>query len=701
MFPLFPRLSAPPARRAAAALTVAGALCAVLAAPPSWAQVPAPSPAPAPAASAPAPAPAPAAPGSASTPAPLAATTQAAPADPAYLPELQRRAREAALARDPLWRKLLHVQRHPLTGRERSLADDDGFFLARDGRTDLAAELDATLAAFFDPTPRHALGQSAQCRFVARAGWLRERLAIDPARLPVDPCPRFTEWRAGINPGRVSLVFPAAFLNSPASMYGHTFLRLDPAGQGDAPPLLSYAISYAADGNENEGLAFALKGLFGLYPGVFTNSPYYLRIRDYNDLENRDIWEYELSLQGEEIERLLAHAWELGTTRFDYWFFDENCAYHLLSLIDIARPGLDLSAGFTWWTIPVDTVKAVTATPGLLRAVRWRASNSTELRHRAALIGPALAAQAQALGDATLSLADWQADPATRALDPATRALVLEAAERRLAYRGAQGGMDGDAVQRERMRLLAARAALPAVAVPPAPRPAVPPQAGHGTARVDLLAGRRDGRDAWQLMARPAYHDLQDPEAGYQRGAQIQFGRVELGRTAGGGLRLERLTPVDIVSLTPIAPMVDGGSWKVRFGAVRGWADADGRTRLGAEVQGGPGRAVEIGSGERLLAYAFMDNHLAWDRSLARRPFAAGTGLAVGLLADPLPGWRLQLDAWRRWYLADAPGERGASLAQRVRLDPRHNLLLRCEWRERADQAAPRRECFGGVQRYF
>ena len=127
---------------------------------------------------------------------------------------------------------------------------------------------------------------------------------------------------------------------------------------------MSYAISYAAAGNEAEGMAFALKGLAGLYPGEFSNSPYYLRIRDYNDLENRDIWEYELNLTPPEIERLLAHAWELGPTRFDYYFFDENCSYHLLSLLDAARPSLKLSERFTWWAIPLDTVKAVAETPG-------------------------------------------------------------------------------------------------------------------------------------------------------------------------------------------------------------------------------------------------------------------------------------------------------------------------------------------------
>ena len=60
-------------------------------------------------------------------------------------------------------------------------------------------------------------------------------------------------------------------------------------------------------------------------------------------LENRDVWEYELNLEPHEIERLLAHTWELGFTRFDYYFFDENCSYHLLSLLDVARPGVELT----------------------------------------------------------------------------------------------------------------------------------------------------------------------------------------------------------------------------------------------------------------------------------------------------------------------------------------------------------------------
>ena len=71
--------------------------------------------------------------------------------------DLQRLARERQLADAPMWQALLHYRRHPLTRQLRSLADDPGFFLAPQGRTDPQAELDATIAAFFDPTPSHAL----------------------------------------------------------------------------------------------------------------------------------------------------------------------------------------------------------------------------------------------------------------------------------------------------------------------------------------------------------------------------------------------------------------------------------------------------------------------------------------------------------------------------------------------------------------
>ena len=540
-----------------------------------------------------------------------------------------------------MWRTLVHYRVHPLTRVDRSLADDSDFFLAASGAHDPAEEMNATLAAFFDPTPRHALDQSAACRFIARYQWLDEQLHFDPARLPAPTCPRYREWRDGIKADKATLVFPSAYLNSPASMYGHTFLRLDPlpqAGHTDSP-LLSYAVSYAANGNENEGLAYALKGLTGLYSGQFTNSPYYLRIRDYNDLENRDVWEYELTLTPKEIDRLLAHTWELGPTRFDYYFFDENCSYHLLSLIDAARPELGLTDRFTWWAIPLDTVKAVTETPGLLKAVQYRPSNSTELRYRANLLGPLRAHLAQQLSTGQMQPAALpQHEP-----DEQQQALILETAERLTSFEATRTNSTEAATQRQRMALLAARAALPSGPALTAPPPDADPAHGHDTARTDFMLGHRNGHGLVQIQARPAYHELLDPQEGYQRGAAIQFFSLALSKATDGHMQLERLIPVEIASLSPREPLLSAKSWRVHIGLER--ADqprANGTRPLGINLNGGPGLAYELSPHQNALGYLFLDNQARWDRSLTQQPWAFGTGLAAGLLTDVTPRWRIQ-----------------------------------------------------------
>jgi hypothetical protein len=631
--------------------------------------------------------------------APAAASSEPAETFRSQILALQQRARAKQLASSPMWRTLLHYQVHPLTRIDRSLADDADFFLAPDGARNPQSELDATLAAFFDTTVRHALDQSSACRFMARYQWLDDELSFDKTRMPVHDCSRYRQWRDGIKADQVTLIFPSAYLNSPASMYGHTFLRLDPRpepGQTKSS-LLSYAVNYAANGNENEGLAFAFKGLAGLYAGQFTNAPYYLRIREYNDLENRDIWEYQLSLTPTEIDRLLAHTWELGPTRFDYYFFDENCSYHLLSLLDAARPELRLSERFTWWAIPLDTVMAVTDTPGLLKSVQYRPSNSTALRYRADLLGARGARQAQDLSAGAVK------PEAMDALEPDVRrrALILETAERLTAFEATRQASTEAETQGRRMRLLAARASLPAGPEPVVPTPATDPSQGHGTARVDLMAGRRNGRGIVQLQAHPAYHDVMDPEQGYQRGAAIQFFNVMLSREDDGRLQLERFVPVDITSLAPRAPLFAAKSWRVHIGLERAeHAGSDGSRPLGINLNGGPGLAWELTDGQGLLGYALLDNQARWDRSYARQPWSFGSGLAAGLIGDVNKRWRIQTEAFARAYIGGQPWEKGMSVQMRFSLTRQWNLTGRCASSQRKGRVVTQ-ECTAGLQRYW
>ena len=111
----------------------------------------------------------------------------------------------------------------------------------------------------------------------------------------------------------VTLVFPAAYMNSPSSMYGHTFLRFDPRQSESGSLWLSWALNFGANiDSDDSSLLYAYKGLFGGYPGQFNMMPYYRKIQEYNRMENRDMWEYPLNLAAEEVDQLLEHLQPIG-----------------------------------------------------------------------------------------------------------------------------------------------------------------------------------------------------------------------------------------------------------------------------------------------------------------------------------------------------------------------------------------------------
>ena len=171
------------------------------------------------------------------------------------------------------------------------------------------------LGAFFSDVQETDKEQNPQCAFIARYDWLDRQLRFDPKRMARQPCKRFHEWYEALNPNGMTLIFPAASLNNPSSMYGHTLLRIDAKDQDEKTRLLAYAINYAANTAETNGIAFAINGLLGGYPETFSIMPYYLKVREYNDMENRDVWEYELNLTPGEIDLVLMHVWELGPVK--------------------------------------------------------------------------------------------------------------------------------------------------------------------------------------------------------------------------------------------------------------------------------------------------------------------------------------------------------------------------------------------------
>jgi hypothetical protein len=592
-----------------------------------------------------------------------------------YLDELTARSHELRLHERREWHRLLHYISNLALPGVHSLADAPGFFLARDGKTSPRAELEATLASFFSTAEETGDSQNPQCQFIARYAWLDRELAFDPARLPPQPCRRFHAWREALNPQGVTLVFPTAYLNNPSSMYGHTLLRIDARDQDERTRLLAYAVNYTASTSETNGITFAINGLIGTYPGTFSIMPYYLKVREYNDLENRDIWEYELNLKPEEIDRVLMHIWELGPVWFDYYFFDENCSYYLLEVLEVARPDLDLSSRFRWWAIPSDTVRAVVEQEGLLKRAVYRPSNATLILHRLGLMSASELALVNGMSRGRVATET----PAFAVLPPASKARVLEVSHDYLNYLRATGRSpvgEPTALARE---LMLARSRIGADSGdPPVPVPEIRPDQGHGTARIAIGAGRRDGTDFVELGARATYHELMDPESGYVRGAQIEFFDFALRDYGSGeGLRLEEFKPVDIVSISPRNDFFKTLSWNIDAGWARTRIES-GAEPLVFEVNGGAGLARNVPDAlhSSTLIYAFLEATARVDKRIGRG-FALGAGPSIGMIADLMPRWRAELHARaQRFFAGDTDTAWAAGLRQRYTLNTNNALRL-------------------------
>jgi Domain of unknown function (DUF4105) len=614
--------------------------------------------------------------------------------DNEYLAELVARSRQLRLAQRPEWLKLVHYVQNRLSPGVHGLVVSPHFYNAPDGMTDPQAELEATLRSFYSDVQEDDRTQNPQCLFIARFAWLDEQLAFDARRLHRQVCARYQSWHSSLNPAGATLIFASAYVNSPSSMAGHTLLRIDSRDQDETTRLLAYSINFAAGTRETNGIAFAVNGLFGGYPGVFSMLPYYAKVREYSDLENRDIWEYRLALTPEELDRVLMHAWELGPFQFRYYFFDENCSYQLLALLQVARPDLDLTGSFHWWVAPSDTVRAVTARPDLIEAVVYRPSNATVIRHRLMALSAAERRLVRELSAGRIG----PNDPMVSALPATGAAAVLEAGQDYVAYRRAIGRDDVANPAELAHELVIARSQLDvAPQMPDVPAPDVRPDQGHATSRASVGAGRWEGRNFQELSARGAYHDLMDADDGYVPGAQIEFLKLALRHYTGSTLRVENFTPLSILSLSPRDEFFKPVSWKFETGWLR-VRMADGAEPLVFGIEGGAGVAESNERGT-FRYYGLLEAGSRIDQAFSSG-YQFGSGAMVGALFDLRPRWRAHAYARGfRYFLGLEETPWSLGLEQRFALT--RDLALRVDVRREDEFRRGFNNVTVSVQYYF
>ncbi|MCL1925693.1 MAG: DUF4105 domain-containing protein [Syntrophorhabdaceae bacterium] len=575
------------------------------------------------------------------------------------------------------------------------MIDDPKFFMSPQGKKNPEAELNATLSGLFDvSTDNVSLDNAAFCRFPARYAWLGRELDIDLSRIPSPPpCPVQDNILRTIDGPAVSMVFASGYVNSPASMFGHTFLRIDSA-LGE--PLLAFAVNYAGFTDpEDSGVTFTFKGLLGGYDGYYSLLPYYDKVREYSNIDQRDMWEYSLNLKPEEVRRMILHLLEMRGIASDYFFFDENCSYNVLFLLDAARPEARLTERMDRvWVIPMDTVRA-TLDAGLVDNVVWRPSRSTQIRHVYSLLPGQERGLAIKIADG-----DVPADAAfSESATDKNKARTLDLAALLVQYKSAKKGMEHEEFQRRFHSILFARAKTRFGEDPDKLLQPSSPENGHPSASVHLGGGWRGNDGFVELGIRPAYHDYTDSWKGYTPGAMIEFFSGDLRwYPEKERLRLNRLDFVRIQSVDPVDQILRPMSWKVRVALdTRDFT----RDRQSEVVNSGTGVGYAVSLGGNVSAYAMAEAEAAVNSNY-NPAYRIGAGASVGLTAQPLSGWQVWLEGRGIWGVVGETGK-GPDLL----LALRQGLALSRDWALKADislertRGVDRVEGILTVRRYF
>ena len=476
------------------------------------------------------------------------------------------------VAHSPEWLALGHYR--PSLFGVKSTIDSENFFLASDGKTNPDAELNATLQLF------QSNDTETQCRFPARYQFLKQKKLI---QTPFPDCSKYEQFKKDLNPIGITLLYTDAYMNNPASLFGHTLMRIDiPEGRTQ---LVAHGVNYGAfvDPNEN-GILFAVLGLTGGYMGGFTVKPYYDVINTYNNIENRDIWEFHLNLTSRELDFFVAHLWELGHTQTRYFFFTENCSYMLMEFLDAVRPTLKLADTFPAQTIPLDTLKAVYQTD-LIDRVQYRPSRQRRIAERYRHL------TSNEKKELLNYLETLQLSPQ---FTPTQQAAILETAYEFIQYQWTEGKTDLKTYRRQTFKTLQNRTKLNTPSTPPAIQMPSPLTAHH-SARITLAQGFERGNSFQEIQIRPAYHALTDRPNGLLNGSEINFLNTNLRHyDALKQLSLQQLQLVEITSLSPWNALFHPFSYTIKTGINRNWNPKTNTYGYTYDLSGGTGLTIEL-----------------------------------------------------------------------------------------------------------
>jgi hypothetical protein len=552
------------------------------------------------------------------------------------------------------WLKLCHYKKK-IFGGYASEVKGDGFFLSTDGKNDPEAELAKTIELLLHPESDK---KNIQCLFPARTKFILKNLNL---KINSVSCPELDAFLKKHNSDSVSYVYSAYYLNSPASIFGHTFIKLN----NSSAELLDYGVNFNAV-TENEGFPFfEFKGLTGMYPGYYSIVPFYDKVREYNNYENRDLWIYHLKIDSDQMDTLVRHLWEMMQVHYDYYFLTENCSYYSLSLLDPVYAGLELSDKTQYFVIPIDTVKILKKN-NLISSIEYRPSlrnvfvfkyNSLTKDDKAVFHSLVENKNSDYIGvksrilDLLIDYYDY--------LYPAAKLDVLNNPE-------------ASSVSEVKRKINRARGALDRTNEPADVdinhMQISSPDKMHEASRISLSVGKRSFSDGFFIMPeyRINFHDLSDSTKGYPVNSEIEM--LKISGYAKVEKNNERKCFLNEINILKITSLNDFGfyqrmpSWSIHLGGQRTY---DKRTvapegAFAWNFSLSSGLSTLVGSGgstdlyPSLLLFSLANIAFSYSADFEKRRYSVGVGPVIGFKLSFTENLNIMSTAEYTRYIASA-----------------------------------------------
>jgi hypothetical protein len=450
-----------------------------------------------------------------------------------------------SVANSSYWKKLFHYEEGLFSGK--SYADSDSFFLTVDGRSDLEAELEAHILAFQKIDHIHTPEKMPlQCAFPERFKFVSQSFpGIDFKK---SKCPDFLRWKKAVIGKSVSLVFASSYVNNPSSMFGHTFLKFNQRDvENLSEDMFNYVVAFSAKSDSSPGILYALKGLFGAFKGVINVKPFYQTMKEYSKIESRDMWEYELNLDKDEIDSVINHLWELyANTNFDYYFFDENCTSVLARILDLVSLDVSYSENMSGYSLPTELVKSLNDNKKVKNIRYYPSLRKTFWSHYN-------------------QLSEKQIDDFDKIISGEqikTDASTYQAAVHYLDYKRHDHENDIDEEFKKLQKSILSNAAKSGRAKEISIEAPESPHKGHLPAKIGLLLGTRGEDTVNTFSLRPLFHGLSDSDKGQEPWSAIELFKIDFNFNHDqNNVGIEEIIIADIQSLPNFTLLDKNVSW--------------------------------------------------------------------------------------------------------------------------------------------